>query len=295
MICRDCRHTLNTSGPGRWIAQAPGNNRIRGYHLSQLYSPWANLRAMIEASEETTPAAIQEFQNSDLGEAFVPPGGGLSVDVIDRCRDGYGLDEYAGQECTMGVDVGIRLHVVVRERCSKKGQRGSCGQPHRLWFAGEATWDDLLALVKRFNVQQCLIDAQPEMHMASQFVRGNPGVASLAQYGRHENGHHYQRGDGSRPNVYHINRPEAMDEVMQRFHDRLVLLPRDARGLGGRVRDGLGDYYRQILAPKRTLEQDAQGNWVSRWVDNGKADHYAHAELYCMMAERIDTDTWTMV
>lgn len=98
----------------------------------------------------------------------------------------------------------------------------------------------------------------------------------------------HEAGDASKPNRYHINRVEALDEVMQRFHHGLALLPREARGLGGRVKDGLGDYYRQLVAPKRTLEQDAQGNWVSRWVDNGKADHYAHAELYCMMAEHRD-------
>ena len=30
--------------------------------------------------------------------------------------------------------------------------------------------------------------------------------------------------------------------------------------------------------------QAAQGNWVSRYDDQGKADHYAHAETYCQIA-----------
>ena len=60
--------------------------------------------------------------------------------------------------------------------------------------------------------------------------------------------------------------------------------PRNARQLGERVRDGFGDYYRQVMAPKRQLEQDAQGNWTSRYYEHGKADHYAHAENYCLQA-----------
>ena len=56
-------------------SRAPGNTDIRGYHLSRLYSPWANLAAMVRASAADTPAALQEFHNSDLGEVFAPWGG----------------------------------------------------------------------------------------------------------------------------------------------------------------------------------------------------------------------------
>ena len=32
------------------------------------------------------------------------------------------------------------------------------------------------------------------------------------------------------------------------------------------------------------LPQNSLGNWVARYVDHGKADHYAHAEAYCLLA-----------
>lgn len=64
----------------------------------------------------------------------------------------------------------------------------------------------------------------------------------------------------------------------------LAELPRDARFLGGRVREGLGEYYCQMMALTRTLEQNSSGNWVARYLDLGKADHYAHAEVYCHQA-----------
>jgi len=52
------------------------------------------------------------------------------------------------------------------------------------------------------------------------------------------------------------------------------------------MRDGVGEYYRQMTGLSRVLEQNAQGNWVWRYLDRGKADHYAHAEAYCLLASK---------
>lgn len=76
---------------------------------------------------------------------------------------------------------------------------------------------------------------------------------------------------------------------MQRFHERGAPLPADARALGGRVREGIGEYYRELLALTRTLERDATENWVARWSDRGRADDYAHAEVYCSLAGSIQS------
>ena len=239
---------------------------------------------MIEASEATTPAALLEFQNSDLGEAFLPPGGGVSVDVLDRCRED-GVEEYAGQPCEMGVDVGFKLHVVVREARKRRDENEDEGRPAHLWFVAELdTFQELDGLMNRFNVERCVIDAQPETRLAREFAVRHRRRVWLARYDRREPGHERVRGRGHEASICHVNRAEALDEMFERFRRRVVTLPLNARGLGGRVKEGLGEYYRQLLTPKRTLEQDGQGNWVARWVDNGRADHYAHAEVYCLLA-----------
>ena len=54
-----------------------------------------------------------------------------------------------------------------------------------------------------------------------------------------------------------LERTQAIDEMVERFRAGTTELPRDARRLGGRVADGSGAYYRELLAPQRTLEQDA--------------------------------------
>jgi Phage terminase large subunit (GpA) len=275
VVCRECRAPMNVLAKGQWIAQAPGNSAIHGYQLSRLYSPWVNISEMIADSQSTTPSGMQEFRNSDLGLPFVPPGGGLSVDDLDSCRDGYELGEYQGQPCWAGVDVGLCLHAVIRE--ATDGQR-----PARLWFAGElAKWEELSPLMARYNVQGCMVDAHPEGHKAMEFQNSTGISVWRAYYDRHEQVLELEQDRM----LFHMNRTLALDNTFERFRDHYLTLPTSARDLGGRVKMGLGDYYRQVLAPQRTMERDAQGNWVARWVEHSRPDHYAHAELYCLMAE----------
>ena len=289
-VCRKCRAPMNLLLEGVWRPEAPGNTEIRGYHLSRLYSPWANLKEMIAASHRDTTAELQEFYNSDLGEVFSPPGGGLTLDELDRCRREYTLEEYAGQPCDMGVDVGLKLHVVIREHVHKVVEepdlvyRGRSDRPPRLWFAGTVeTFDDLDKLKRRFNVEYCVIDRLPETRLAEAFARRH-GDVWCAYYGASPADHgSLDQQNGVR--IIHLNRTMALDEMVARFRAGTAEVPGMARQLGGRVEGGVGEYYRELRAPQRTLEQDAHGNWVARWLEHGKADHFAHAEAYCCAAD----------
>ena len=41
------------------------------------------------------------------------------------------------------------------------------------------------------------------------------------------------------------------------------------------MKEGRGEYYRELQAPQRTLVQTTDGNWEARWLDHGRPDHYA--------------------
>lgn len=285
VACASCRAPLDVTVPGRWVTEAPGN-AIRGYHLSRLYSPWADIPAMIAASQSPTPRGQQEFQNSDLGEAFVMEGGGLSLATLDSCRQDYALQEYAGEPCVMGVDVGTRLHVVIREYGDR--HRADPALPRRLWYADTvATFEELDVLIERFDVASTVIDALPEVHKVGEFVRRHALTARVAWYGRQDAGVESVPEQDGRPAGLRLNRVEALERTFERFRAGLAALPGDARQLGGRLKYAHGEYYRELLALQRTLEQDAHGNWQARWSDRGLPDHFAHAETYCSYAEEI--------
>jgi len=276
IVCRyrNCRKPLDLRAKGEWVPEKPGNE-IHGYQISRLYSPLANLRAMIDASEDTAPAGLREFHNSDLGETFVPPGGQLSCGDLDACRRDYEMPDAWEEETYMGVDVGIKLNVVIRQRLENDRTRAL--------FIGEVdSFEELNGLVTRYHVRRFVVDALPEQRLAREFAKRWSSKSWLALYDRREGGHQWDKTGGAA--TVHVNRVEALEEMFHRFHKGLAGLPRDARRLGGRMKYGLGDYYRQMMAIQRVLEQNAQGNWVARYLDHGKPDHYAHAEVYCLLA-----------
>ena len=194
VVCRKarCRKPLDLWAAGRWIAEAPGSDRIRGYHLNRLYSPLANLRQMIYESEATTPSEVQEFQNSVLGETFLPSGGGLTLDVLDRCRRDYDFASSSKERNHMGVDVGLKLHVVVRQVL------GETKASSRALFIGELdSFGELAEVAQRYNVVAGVIDAQPEMRAAADFAKTHGGIyIRLANYGRSELGTDSHREGG---------------------------------------------------------------------------------------------------
>lgn len=129
-----------------------------------------------------------------------------------------------------------------------------------------------------------MVDALPETHKAREFAQRWRSKAYLAYY-RHEGDYEWTK-DKDGVHIVHTNRTQALDEMFDRFKQGVAALPANARELGGFKENGLAAYYRQMPAPKRLLEQNAQGNWIHRYVDHGKPDHYAHAEVYCLLASK---------
>jgi len=182
----------------------------------------------------------------------------------------------------MGVDVGIKLHVAIRQHLGED-------RTHALFIREVDSFEDLAELITRYDVRRCVIDALPDLHKAREFARVRRQKVWLAYYDRQDSDHHWVKGKGSDVAIVHINRVQALGEMFDLFHKSKAELPSDARYLGGRVERGIGEYYREMMALRRTLVENAQGNWVSRYVSEGRADHYAHAEVYCMLAGRSGT------
>ena len=125
----------------------------------------------------------------------------------------------------------------------------------------------------------------PEIHRTHTFALAFHSRVWVAYYDRQAGGHDWVWRDPTTgvPTI-HLNRVSALEAMFEEFHDGKAELPSNARRLGGRVRDGFGEYYREMTALTRVLEENAQENLVARYVRGGKDDHYAHAEAYCLLA-----------
>lgn len=182
------------------------------------------------------------------------------------------------------MDVGLKLHVVIREQIPKlRRPTAAAASSARLWFVGTVrTFAEFEALMQRFHVGSCVIDALPETRQAADFAHRNRG-AHWAYYTAGPDGHRARAFEGGVRTV-RLDRTQAIGEMVARFRKGTVALPQNARQLGGHVVAGLSAYYRELLAPQRTLEQDAHESWVAHWSEHCRPDQFAHSEVYCLAA-----------
>lgn len=274
-LCRDpnCRGPLDVWAEGEWRPLVPGNSDVRGYQISRLYSPFADFRQMGWLAEAPGLTAQREFINSVLGEPFDPPGGSLSPGELDAARRDYTLPEGHEGPTWMGVDTGGVQHVVIRARD---------GGQWPLVFAGtRPRIADLVDLAQRFGVRSAVIDGMPSMHEARDLID------ALSELGIRAFAASYGLQDGrvqvsGREQQVRIDRAYGLDRMFAEVRDGARTLPHNGRDLGGRLRNGRGEYYRQLMAPKRRIQETANG--LAYRYDEVGDDHFAHAEVYCLAA-----------
>jgi len=272
LACGKCGQELNRLGPGRWVAAWPGRE-VAGYHLTRLFSGAVNLLDIVQALCTTDETERREAFNQDLGEPYVPRGGQLTDEVLDRCVREYAPGPVQGEDVVMGIDVGRVLHGVIRGPANVE-----TGERAQRWAGEIDTFEEAARMMKRFGVRTLVMDALPETTKArelqAQFERG---VVWLAYYvnqrigTKRENAVEWDGVNG----VVNLDRTRTLDMTLSRFYDQVNTLPAHAR-------DVL-DYYAHLKATVRVLEDGPGGQRVARYVESGP-DHLAHAENYCTVA-----------
>ncbi|MEY5100919.1 MAG: hypothetical protein RJA36_3638 [Pseudomonadota bacterium] len=120
-------HKPSMLAAGRWVAAQPGaqHGRVRGYHLSSLYSPlgWLSWAAMVdewhkalETSRAGDPSLLRAFINTRLAETYEEQGDKADQHALRRRAADIPLRQvhWGLYVTTMGVDVqGDRLEAYV--------------------------------------------------------------------------------------------------------------------------------------------------------------------------------------
>jgi hypothetical protein len=276
VICRRCHGGLNRLAPGEWVPENPGAE-LRGYHMTKLLSPRADIRALarlgyaIGRRDVTDPSEIQEFWNQDLGLPHAPEGGQLSRAEIEACRAEYSLDEWAPRGCTMGVDIGAKLHV----RVNAPGPEGKI----RAVFIGTVlSFEELDGLMAQYDVSCCVVDAEPEHHSARNFANRFAGRVWLCHYPNTATWPHQEAAVwDEEERTVSAHRTLTLDATFARVRERRIEYPREVLALP--------EFAEHMMAPIRVIEKDKAGNLVAKYVEGSRPDHYAHAENYAYIAE----------
>jgi len=261
--CRRCESELDL-GKGEWVAEYP-DRPVHGYCISQLISAKIDPGEILREYQRTRNP--ERFYNLKIGVAWADSQSLLSPSaVLALCGD-QGIAEKSDTPCTMGVDTGKVLHVVISRWD---------GERRRIVYLGVlqefSELDDLMA---RFKVSRCIIDALPETHTTRAFAGRFPGRVWLNYFNEHQKGG-YRWDEGER--IVQENRTETLDASRRVIREGLVLLPR---------RTPLVEEFAQHLAAdaKRLEEDEQTGSQQYRYVRTG-ADHFSLAFTY-------DCITWS--
>ena len=236
-LCPYCDGILDRLGKGKWIAENPGALR-EGFHINKMMTGKTTLHQMWADFVENMHSifGMQWFYSSCLGLPYMVAAGAITPDLVDDCATAepfvLTVDEgfVPGREhdgpCSMGIDVGKMLDVRI--------SRPSSAHREAVFVGKVPNKGDLFTLMKKFNVQQCVMDANPELHLATEVQDEAPCDVWLC---------YYRQGEGrtAKPTYNDnslkitVDRTFALDQGHGRDEKRLQQITEKRQGTTGRA------------------------------------------------------------
>ena len=269
--CEKCKAELNPA-LGQWVAKKPGIEQKRGYHYSQLFSQFVNPAEILH--QLRTTQNLTDFYNLKIGIPWIEATHRISLEAVYALCSQEEILESSPGPCSMGVDQGKDLHVVIGRQHDKH-----VGKIIHLGIYKE--WKKLEELMTAFNVYRCVIDGMPDINKARDLAKKFPGHVYLNFYNERQKGSYKWNATDW---TVSSNRTESLDAS----HAQIQRAPGDIR---------VGD---SIILPKRSplIEEFAQHchNVAKRMEEEEEtgskryvyvrlnADHFRHAFNYECMA-----------
>jgi hypothetical protein len=269
--CQKCKAELNPA-IGEWVAKRPDVRDKRGYHYSQLFSQFVDPKDILH--QFRTTQNLTDFYNLKIGIPWVEATHRIALEAVYALCDTRGMAESDPGPCSMGVDQGKDLHVVIgRLRSSQAGEIIHLGVYKE--------WEKLDQLMKDFNVCRCVIDGMPDINRARALAKNHPGKVYLNFYNEHQKGSYkWNQKDWT----VSSNRTESLDAS----HSQILGAMAEAKGSSQVTlpkRCQMVEEFAQHLhnVAKRLEEDEETGSKRYVYVRLGP-DHFRHAFNYECMA-----------
>ena len=276
LVCSRCGEELTDLQRGKWIPMNIGRGRCRGYRLSQLARPGVDLDAILH--EYRTTEHLGEFYNGVIGVAYLDATDYVSrTQVLQLC----GVDQMAEHSvpaCSMGIDVGGSpatgsgiMHYVI-----STPDRTGARRRRYVRMGIVATMSDLDDLIRRFHVNEFVIDAMPETDLVVKWIASTwPGRGWRCYYD--ENRRQGPAWNEKERSVA-IHRTQALDSSREAIRRQEITLPASSEMVK------LFAQHQEHAVKK--LVTDARGNKRYVYVKRTVEDHFAHSLTYDAMLWR---------
>ena len=264
--CPKCEAEFDLAA-GEWVADWPGRP-IHGYRISQLFSSKVDPGEILE--EYNTTRFPDRFFNLKIGVPWTDLEHRLdTASVLSLCSD-QPLPETTKRRRVMGVDVGKLFHVVILY----EDMEAPYGQRYDVVHLEECkSWDEVDALMERFQIGTCVIDAMPEIHASRAFVTRHAGHAYLSFFNENQRG---------KPNfdlsqrIVTINRTEALDASRAAIREKRVRLPRRS--------PIVETFARHLTGDVKVLEEDEKTGALKYRYNKVGVNHFSLAFTYAWLA-----------
>jgi hypothetical protein len=274
--CKKCGKELDPR-IGEWVAKRPSITERRGRQFSQLYSQTRITSPEFILNKFRTTTNLTDFYNLKIGIAYVDAQNRLSVQEVLNCCGDSGMLSESDDGTFMGVDQGNHLHIVIGKRHEKR--RGEIIYVDCLLGNNnddrndDSGWKQLDALMNRFKVMRCVVDALPNTRAARAFAERFPGRVFMNYYSEYQKGcYKWNEKDMT---VY-SNRTESLDTSHRDITELNILLPRRS--------DIIQTFAEQLHNVAKRLETDDEtGSQRYVYLRLGP-DHLRHAYNYFSMA-----------
>jgi len=261
--CERCQGELDPA-VGEWVAKHPRVADQRGYHYSQLFSSYVDPADILKQFRTTTN--LHDFYNLKIGNAYIEAENRLSLEEVLHLCGNDGIESASPGPCSMGVDQGKDLHVVI-------GKKGLDRGDSLIHLGVYKDWEDLDRLMKNFNIERCVVDALPETRNARAFAERHKRKVYLNYYQIHQkNGYAWNE----EALTVACNRTESLDESHNQVMFRKIFLPKNCEI----VKEFAGHLHN---VAKKIEEDEETGSKRYIYVKLG-TDHFRHAFNYECMA-----------
>lgn len=259
--CKTCDKELDVSH-GRWVKTAA--SPIRGYHISQLYSPFKSPNEIMK--DYQTTEFMSHFYNHVLGLPYLSASDRVTSEMIlNLCDPMRQMQLSCLTPTAMGVDVGSVLHVVVLAQNGNSTKMLYCGE-HK-------TFEELDSLMLKFNCRNLVCDALPETRKVREMIARNPYKAWACFYSEHQKGSYAWKED---ERIVTVNRTESLDAGTLAVIEKRISFPQRNRHI-----DTFASHCANIA---KTVEEDKETGSKKHVYKKLGPDHYRHALNYAMIA-----------
>lgn len=274
--CKKCGAELNPS-VGEWVAKYPSITERRGRQYSQLYSQSKTTTPDLILHKFQTTDNLTDFYNLKIGLAYVDAANRLSAQEVLACCGDQGMLSESDKGCFMGVDQGSNLHIVIgRHHPIRSGEVifvGTLKGNNESDKTDESGWYELDALMRRFKVMRCVVDAMPNIKFARNFSDRFRGRVFLNYYNEHQKGSYRWN---EKDMIVQANRTESLDSSHRAVTTNNIIIPRNS--------DIIKVFADQMHNIAKRLETDDETGSQKYIYHRLGPDHYRHAFNYMYMA-----------